>query len=219
MGKSLITLPIRIWIKWYLRKPRPFTYEGIEIIVHPGVFHPGFFHSTKFILKFLKDIDLQGKTFLELGSGSGIISVYAAKKQAIVTAVDISDKAIENTYLNKKKNNATIQVIKSDLFDQVSSSTFDWIVINPPYYPSDPTSDEDHAWYCGRNHDYFQKLFQQLGSFIHKKSKVLMVLSEVCDLTQIFKIAAIQSFELTKISEKKVWVDDRNYLFYVESKI
>src|SRR5690349_10739303 len=105
---QFITRPLRAGIKWYLSKPRKFTYQNIETTILPDVFHPGFFHSTKMLLEFLDHQDVHGKQFLELGCGSGIISVSAALKGAQVTASDINPKAVENVLLNANKNRVEI---------------------------------------------------------------------------------------------------------------
>ena len=76
-----ITSPfLQWWFKKYYSKPRSFSYQDIDITISPGVFPPQYTFSTKILLKFLETLNLQGKTFLELGCGSGIISLYAAKK-------------------------------------------------------------------------------------------------------------------------------------------
>ncbi|MEQ8362505.1 MAG: methyltransferase [Cyclobacteriaceae bacterium] len=214
---QFLTAPIRLFIKWYLRKPRSFSYNGIKIIVLPGVFHPGFFHSTKIVLDYLSGMSLEGQSFLELGSGTGIISVSAALKNANVTAVDISHVAVQNTILNRTDNKVNFTVLHSDLFENLNPTRFDWIVINPPYYPANPQTEAEYAWYCGDNHQYFRKLFSQLLKFTHEETKVLIVLSEVCDLKEIFSFAQNNNLVLEKIYEKKVWVDGFNYLFLAKS--
>ena len=92
--------PIRKGVQWYLRKPREFNYGTIKLIVAPGVFHPGFFFSTRYVLEFLNKENLAGQRFLEVGCGSGIISILAAQKGADVTAIDINRKAVANTIEN-----------------------------------------------------------------------------------------------------------------------
>lgn len=213
---QFLATPIRFSIKWYLRKPRSFTYQGTKVIVLPGVFHPGFFYSTKIVLDYLSGVSLEDQSFLELGSGTGIISVYAALKNAKVTAVDISHVAIQNTTLNQKNNSVDLTVLQSDLFENLGPTTFDWIVINPPYYPSNPQTEADYAWYCGDDHQYFQKLFSQLVKFTHEETRALIVLSEVCSLNEIFSFAQKNGLALEKIYEKKVWVDGHNYLFLIK---
>ncbi len=221
MQKSIlqfITKPIRAGVKWYLSKPRNFKYNNISITVLPNVFHPGLFHSTKILLDFLSHQNINKKKFLELGCGSGIISVLASQKGAEVTSSDINSKAIENVLLNAKKNHVEVDAIHSDLFNQLPDTKWDWIIINPPYYPADPSNEAEYAWYCGQEHQYFKNLFQNLSSRTHSESYVLMILSEVCDLEKIFSIASDKHFMFEKIEEKKVWVDGKNYLFWIREK-
>jgi len=102
-------------LQWYYHKPRKYSYEAIEVLVHPDVFPPHLTISTKILLDFMKPMDLSQKQFLELGCGSGIISLYAAKKGAKVTATDINTTAL--TYLKKaaENNQLKIDVLHSDL--------------------------------------------------------------------------------------------------------
>jgi len=208
--------PIRKGVQWYLRKPREFNYGTLKLIVAPGVFHPGFFFSTRYVLEFLNKENLAGQRFLEVGCGSGIISILAGQKGADVTAIDINRKAVTNTIENAARNSVKVEATMSDLFDNVRPIRFSWIVINPPYYPADAKTEEEHAWNCGLNHQYFEKLFSRLGSFITQESKILIVLSDVCDLKTIFAIGAANRFIFEKISERKVWADGRNYLFWIK---
>jgi release factor glutamine methyltransferase len=101
-------------------------------LVSPGVFFPGFIISTKLFLQFIEQLDISGKTLLELGAGSGIISVFAVLKGAIVTASDINPKAVQDIHENAVRNNVEVTVIESDLFEGIPRSTFDFIIIAPP---------------------------------------------------------------------------------------
>ena len=144
--KRFVSLFLVPFTRWYLRKERKLVYNGITTHVFPGVFHPGFFHSTKFILSYLSYHPLNGKSLLELGCGSGLISITASKAGANVTASDISLKALENTKHNANINQMFIKIVYSDLFDNIDKIQFDWIVINPPYYARKPESEQDLAW-------------------------------------------------------------------------
>lgn len=211
----IIGYPLQIIVRWYLKKPRTYRYKEIAIAVMPGVFHPGLFFSTQFLLQFIQTQDLRQKSLLELGSGSGLISIVAAKKGARVTAADISETAVMATAQNSKNNNVKIEVIQSNLFNKIPTFVFDWIVINPPYYPAAPKNLEDHAWHCGENHEYFHGLFLSLKNYTDKQSYILMVLSDVCDIPTIISIAAKHNLHFEKIAAKNVWVDGKNYLFRI----
>jgi len=83
-------------------------------------------------------VKLKGK-ILEVGCGTGIVSLYCARANPKnrVDGVDINPAAIsisiKNTELNKVGNAAFYE---SDLFSNVKGK-YDWIVFNPPYLPTD----------------------------------------------------------------------------------
>jgi len=199
-------------VKLYTRHDRKFSFKDINVKVKRGVFHPGLFMSTKIMLNYVEGLNLKQKTFLELGSGTGVISILAAKKDALVYASDISTTAVENTRFNASENEVEIDVIKSDLFEKIPNVQFDYIIINPPYYTKDPETDEQFAWYCGKNHEYFKKLFESLPEFINQDSKVFMILSEVCDINTIKSIGEENGFRWNSIQSKTAW-GEKNYIF------
>lgn len=215
---KLIGKPLRAGIRWYLSKPRSYSYKGITINVPTGVFHPGFFFSTKFILEFLERHDLENVKLLELGSGSGLISVFAAKKGARVIGSDINTKAVSATHENAKNNEVMVEAICSDLFEEIPLMPFDWVIINPPYYPVNPKTEEEYAWYCGAGHEYFKKLFSSLEHYTDEESKILIILSDVCDIPQIMSIASTNNFILEEIAHRSVWADGKNYLYWIKAK-
>jgi len=145
---SFFLIPV---VRLYLRKERRYTYLNTTVTVLPGVFHPGLFYSTKFIIDYLTDKQLSGKSLLELGCGTGLISIIAAKSGAHVVASDLSLLAVENTKRNASQNRVSINIIHSDLFDAIEKMTFDWIIINPPYYARNAKNEEELAWNCGIN--------------------------------------------------------------------
>lgn len=181
----------------------------------PGVFHPGFFSSTVMLLDFLCEQKIAGQSLIEVGCGTGLISIIASKAGAEVTAIDLSTKAIENTTRNVALNNTNLNIVQSDLFRNVDSRKFDWVMINPPYYPQRPSSEENFAWYCGEQFEYFQRLFSELKNFIHQQTRVIMVLTKGCDLERIFSIASARGFKFEMLREKKVLFDEKDFLYEI----
>lgn len=201
----------------YFSRTRPFYFRSINILVYPGVFYPGFTFSTKIFLRYIDSLDLSGKTFLELGAGSGIISLLAAGKGAIVTSTDINPEAVRNIRDNAIRNNMKVNFLLSDLFDQIPMVRFDYIIIAPPYYPKDPSNYAEMAWYCGKNFEYFDKLFHQLPAYYYDSCTILMILSEDCDIRGIKERASVQGFDLIQILEKKK-LGEKNFIFRIRKQ-
>lgn len=198
----------------YVSRTRPFRYKNIRILVKPGVFYPGFIISTKLFLQYIGQLDLSGKTLLELGAGSGIISLYAASKGATVTASDINPVSVQNIRENAAMNKSKLTVIESDLFENIPGSAFDFIIIAPPYYPEDPADYAEMAWYCGKNFEYYEKLFRQLTGYCHDKTTVLMILSDDCNIKSIQDIGYRNGFGFS-LAHKKRKMGEWNFIYQI----
>ena len=87
------------------------------------------------VIKIAKKIN--AKKILDLCTGSGAIAVSLAKyiENSIITATDISSKALNVAKLNAKNNEVEdkITFIESDLFKNLKKEKYDIIVSNPPY--------------------------------------------------------------------------------------
>jgi release factor glutamine methyltransferase len=204
-------------LKKYLSKTRSYTYKNIRLQVPSSVFHPGFFFSTHLLLEQIKRFPLQNKKILELGAGSGLISIYSVQHGGVVTATDINPIAIKFLYENCRENNVRINIIESDLFDRVPLQAFDIIVINPPYYKKEPQSLADYAWFCGKNGEYFQNLFEGLKKYMHLETFVLMILCDGCDINMVKKMADEKGYRLKTISTKQNMLE-RNFIYRIEVK-
>jgi release factor glutamine methyltransferase len=212
--RYIVSKTYQPFLKRYLSKTRTYSYKGIVLQVPPEVFHPGFFSSTKLLLRYLKGERLEGKAVLELGAGSGLISIHAVHAGAQVTATDINKTAVDWLFRNAAANNVSFSIVHSDLFEKMESRRFDFIIINPPYYKKNPSSEKDYAWYCGENGEYFQRLFDGLTNVMSRKSLVLMSLCDGCDLDMIFQLAAVKGFDMHRVYMNKT-VLEKNYIYKI----
>ena len=201
----------------YLSKTRVYRYKDIRLDIPPQVFHPGFFFSTQLLLQYISKLPLHEKNFLELGCGSGLISIAAAKKGARVTATDINPVAIEFLKKNSSQNKVDLKIIESNLFKNIPEQQFDIIAINPPYYKKKPVTRQDHAWFCGENGEYFSALFDTIDNYVHNDTEILMVLFEGCDMEMITGFAARNGFVLNCVYSKKNMLE-KNFIFKIEKK-
>lgn len=201
----------------YLSKTRIYQQGDIRLEIPPQVFHPGFFFSTKMLLRYVNKLALNRKKLLELGAGSGFISITAARKGAIVTATDINPVAIEYLHKNCDNNGVKVNIIQSDLFASIPQQLFDIIAINPPYYKKKPGSWQDHAWFCGENGEYFSGLFSQLRNYIHPNTEAIMILCEGCDIEMIRTIASQHGFDF-RMMIKKQYLLEKNYIYKIDDR-
>ena len=196
---------IRPIISKRITRADTYQYNGVKLYIPAGVFHPKYFFSTKYLLSELLKLNLNGKQFLELGAGNGLISLCAAKNGARVVASDINAKAIANLIDNAITNQLEVQTFVSDLFDDIPAIKFDIIAINPPYYPKAPRNDFEQAWFCGEDYEYFKKLFPQLKQRISPDTLVLMVLSDTCNIERISDICISAGLKFELIHQKYIW--------------
>lgn len=199
----------------YLSSNRQYTSNGITLQVPPEVFHPGFFFSTKLLLRAILKLPLHNRSFLELGAGSGFIAMQAEKQGAIATASDINPVAIEYLQKNRQRNSSSVRIIQSDLFETIPLEAFDIIAINPPYYKKDPHSPAEYAWYCGKKGEFFERLFDDLGNYMHAETTVLMILCDGCDIDMISSKAASKGFNMRCLEQSRNLVE-RNFIFSIE---
>ncbi len=216
--KTYSNFVLKPFLKWYLKKERSTHLRGFELLIKPGVFHPKYFFSSLYLFDFVSQLNLVGRSFLEIGSGSGFISLLAHQKKAIVSCADLNPLAVDCTKANFQKNFGklpeTVHVYESDVFKTIPESSFDIIVINPPYFFSAVSTTDQLAWNCGANGEYFIRLFSDLKNYSSETSCIYMILADNCDIERISQIAKEQQFKLELIEQKKVkW--EINYIFKI----
>lgn len=112
-------------------------FMGLTFHVEPGVLIPR--ADTEILVDKALELMRPGARVLDIGTGSGAIAISLAKlgKSARVTAVDVSDKALEIARKNAESNGANVEFIKSDCFSALNGRKYDMIVSNPPYISDD----------------------------------------------------------------------------------
>lgn len=126
--------PIHLNNDWVLCAPTESFEDKKEIFFTPqGAFGTGLHETTQDILKFIVEEDFKDKSLLDLGTGSGILSIAAGVKGASkIVAVDIRDvenEVLLNASLNELDN---IDVVVGNVLDKEYelNEKFDWIFIN-----------------------------------------------------------------------------------------
>jgi release factor glutamine methyltransferase len=126
---------------------------------------------------------------LDLGCGSGIISVFSASVGAECIAADINPAAVKSTKENAELNSLShkIIVVESNLFSNISES-FDLIFFNPPYYPKEPKTDFEKAFYAGKDYRILKDFASQVKNHLNNKAVIYMIISSDMDLEAVKNI-------------------------------
>lgn len=99
-----------------------------------GVFNKkGLDYGTKLLLE---NIDITGKSFLDVGCGCGPIGIYLGKQNSNYTVdmIDVNERAIHLCNMSKKENKLdNINIFKSDVYENINSK-YDMIITNPPIH-------------------------------------------------------------------------------------
>ena len=97
-----------------------------------GVFSKGELDfGTELLLKTFKYTYPQGKTFLDIGCGSGAIGIYASLLGFAVDMSDVNKRAIHLSKMALKEQELKANVFLSDAYENINGK-YDYIVSNPP---------------------------------------------------------------------------------------
>lgn len=107
--------------------------HGTEVkIVTEGVFGDGNHETTQLVLDALYEANPRDKDVLDVGTGTGVQSIYAAKWGAIIVhAVDIDYQAIKTARANFKRNNVYVES-ELNIFNEGIDYPYDITVANLP---------------------------------------------------------------------------------------
>ena len=148
------------------------------------------------------------QSLLEMGCGTGLIAMHAAKNGARVTAADINPHAVDCTKRNAAKNNLKIRVIQSDLFENIEGN-FDVIVFNPPYLPgrTSSTSWLERSWSGGgEGSEVAVRFLQDAWRHLAPGGNIYVILSSVGGFMTVLK-SAKERYETQMLEEKHMFFE------------
>jgi release factor glutamine methyltransferase len=225
LRKLVFLFTYHLYVKPGRRETTFYKLDGFKFIIYPSVFNPHYSVSSKVFAEFIKSLELNGKTVLDMGCGSGIVSIIAASKGAACTAVDVNPMAVKSAVENAKKNGFEdkIKVIESDLFGNPCLSpsslamgggpqiggggaglSFDIIFFNPPYYKGTAKNNFEAAFKGGENLEVIGLFLAESINYLKKDGYIYLIISSDLGMDEFKKIVNLQlfKFEIVQIIKK-----------------
>src|SRR6185312_2335576 len=176
--------------------------HGVPILVLPSVFNPKRLRTGEFFASQL-DVRVIGHhaEVLDMGTGSGVCGVFAARHARRVVAVDINAAAVRCAAINALLNNVEqrLEVRHGDLFAPVATERFDLILFNPPFLIDAPRNDRDRAW---RSTDVAGRFAAGLGRHLKPGGAALLLLSTYGDAAAFLGPLLERGYRISRVAER-----------------
>jgi release factor glutamine methyltransferase len=180
--------------------------ERVKIECCPDVYAPA---EDTFLLLGALHVGRDQKV-LEMGSGTGVITVHCAKVGAWVTAADINEAAVNCTKLNASINNVLVNVVQSDMFSSVKGD-FDLIIFNPPYLRGEADQVRDRSWAGGPSGtEELHRFLEQAICHLEGNGRIVIVTSSDMDQNALGKV--LRSFAVKELASMRLFFEELQVL-------
>ena len=190
---------------------------GFKLEICKNVFSPLCTFSSKLLIKSaLEEVEKQD-IMLDLGTGSGIISLVLANKASYTVASDISEYAARCALKNMKMNNLDLlcDVVICDLTCAFRRGAFSLIVFNPPYIKGKAKNDLEKAWFddCNLIENFLEKAYRVL----RENGRIIIAYSDIGPLKHFLAFSRNTGWHVKTIAFKK-FLGETIYVFRLNWK-
>jgi release factor glutamine methyltransferase len=189
--------------------------EDARVLVMPGVLNPRLMRTGAYFASQLPNGLLRGDPdVLDMGAGSGVCSVVAARSARRVVAVDINPEAVRCTRINVQLNRVEdkVEVLQGDLFEPLHGQRFDVILFNPPFLQREPRDDADRAW---ASMDVAQRFAAKLSDHLTPQGFALLLLSSFGDPNLFLGPLRARGCAMQEIATRE-FVNERLAIFKID---
>jgi release factor glutamine methyltransferase len=214
--------PLRRWLRraihffaYHLilarRDTRTTRAGGFRLTVRPTVFHPRYFISSECFAKFIGDLDLRGRHIADVGTGSGVLALAAARAGAeYVVAADINPNAAANAAENARLNGLgdRVTALCSNLLAAVAPRPwFDVILSSPPKHAGEPRDLADRGWHAGPHYRDIAALFDEARERLRPGGRLYVMVSSDSDLGLLGRLIERAGFRARVALEHSIYIE------------
>jgi methylase of polypeptide subunit release factors len=195
----------RPFLERRIRRPVLERIDGLPFVVLPEVLNPVVFRSGAFLAQTVAALPAaapgRGARALDMGTGSGVGAVFAARRGFQVVGVDLNPDAVRCARANVLLNGLEerIEIRHGDLFAPVAGERFDLVLWNPPFFRGEPRSRFDLAW---RATDVMERFAAGLPEVLTPDGVALVLVSTDGDAAGMIGALAAQGFALAAAARR-----------------
>ncbi|MBR4503636.1 MAG: methyltransferase [Candidatus Methanomethylophilaceae archaeon] len=147
-----------------------------------------------------------GERVLEIGCGSGIVSMHCAAEGCEVVAGDINPKAVDLARRNLADNNLPADVKETDVYSAIEGR-FDTIVFNLPYLPVDEEGLLAKAWSGGPDGlGPLPELLRGAPEHLNEGGRVVIVVSSLMDQSSLGDV--LEGHDIRILGKTKLFFEE-----------
>lgn len=153
-----------------------------------------------------------------MGTGSGVVSIFAASTGAECTAVDINPMAVRTVKENASANGFAdkITAVESDLFEALNhNELFDIIFFNPPYYKGNPHDNFERAFKGGENLEVITRFLDDAKKYLNQGGIIYFIVSSDMDMNELQNMFTSAGYRHKTVKEIKKFFET----FYIISAV
>lgn len=188
------------------------TISGRRFEIFPDVFNPVLLRTGRFLGEAVAaSPPASDERVLDMGCGSGVGAVAAARDGASVDAVDVNPEAVACTRRNVSRNGCAqqVRVLEGDLFGPVTDRSYDLVLFNPPFLEGRAESAYERAW---RSEGLLERFAEELGDHLRPGGKAFLVLSTDADVPSILRAFWTRGYR-SRIADRRSFLTETLRLY------
>jgi release factor glutamine methyltransferase len=182
---------------------RRMSYLGLDLVVPAGVFAPT--PMSDLLGRAVIDEVRAEDRVLDMGTGSGVNAILAARAGADVVGVDLNLTAVEAARTNAERNGVVAEFAVSDVFSKVDGD-FDLVVIDPPFRWFAPR-DMTEAAMADEGYAGVRRFFAGIRERLRPSGRVLLFFGTSGDQDHVLGLAAGAGLAVETVATRELTRD------------